>query len=231
MHKDVKNCADSRDIKGLHYIFVDSLDVDPTFEKYREDLEYCKNLQGFYEPYQELTSFVNSESNWNKDYWIQLKTDLLKNFSKERFDHMRQVAKVVFAAKFEMILADREAEVKEDRLEKNKTVNNLQIQSRAGTYEKTEGKNNNAIDTTKSIDELRIELEQENARTREEERRQKEELRRKREQLESNNREKKSEKTATKGKLSKNYRGIVLIILAVLVGLAAVVVTIIRMMQ
>ncbi|WP_331497099.1 hypothetical protein [Romboutsia ilealis] len=30
----VKKCIDTGDIKALRYIFLDSLDIDPTFEKY-----------------------------------------------------------------------------------------------------------------------------------------------------------------------------------------------------
>lgn len=33
MLAEVRKCADNHDIKGLRYIFVDALDVDPTFDK------------------------------------------------------------------------------------------------------------------------------------------------------------------------------------------------------
>ena len=47
MLTEVKKCIESNDIKGLHYIFVDSLDVDPTFEKYKSDYEYCKKINEY----------------------------------------------------------------------------------------------------------------------------------------------------------------------------------------
>ena len=47
----VKKCMDEGDITGLRYIFLDSLDVDPTFEKYKEDYEVCRHLDGMFEPY------------------------------------------------------------------------------------------------------------------------------------------------------------------------------------
>lgn len=56
MLPEVKRCADSNDIKGLRYIFVDCLDVDPTFEKYKEDYEYCKHIPGFFEDYTEIST-------------------------------------------------------------------------------------------------------------------------------------------------------------------------------
>ena len=55
MFAEVKKCADNHDIKGLHYIFVDSLDVDPTFDKYREDYTYCKEIVGFFDNHVEMT--------------------------------------------------------------------------------------------------------------------------------------------------------------------------------
>lgn len=47
MHTEVQNCINKKDIKGLRYIFIDCLDVDPTFEKYKEDYIVCKNQMGF----------------------------------------------------------------------------------------------------------------------------------------------------------------------------------------
>ena len=38
----IKNYADARDLKELKYIFVDALDVDPTFVRYEEEYNYCK---------------------------------------------------------------------------------------------------------------------------------------------------------------------------------------------
>ena len=51
MHTEVKKCVADNDIKGLRYIFADALDVDPTFEKYKEDYAYCKTINGFFEPF------------------------------------------------------------------------------------------------------------------------------------------------------------------------------------
>lgn len=108
MHKEVKKCTDERDIKGLKYIFVDCLDVDPTFEKYVEDYEYCKNLNGLFESHKELTPFSMDKSLWNENYWQKLKIDLLKNFSDKRFKHMIEVAKIVYSDKIKRILKERE---------------------------------------------------------------------------------------------------------------------------
>lgn len=107
MLAEVKKCVENHDIKGLRYIFVDCLDVDPTFEKYRADYEYCKSIGGMFDNYQELTGLTADERNWTTQYWEQLKLDLMKNFSEKRFEHMVKVAKVVYADKIARLLCER----------------------------------------------------------------------------------------------------------------------------
>ena len=57
MKKEVKELIDNRDINRLKYIFVDALDVDPTFDNYIEMFNYCKenklipNIYHTKEPY------------------------------------------------------------------------------------------------------------------------------------------------------------------------------------
>lgn len=105
----VKKCVESGDVKGLRYIFLDSLDVDPTFEKYKDDYDECKKIEGLFEPYEELTGFSLNQSEWDMDYWDNLKYDQKQNFSEKRFEHMKEVAKVVNAEKVERLLAERAA--------------------------------------------------------------------------------------------------------------------------
>lgn len=107
MLAEVKKCVERQDIKGLRYIFVDCLDVDPTFEKYEADYKYCESIPGMFDRHIELTGFISDKRRWTKEYWGQLKTDLMKNFSKERFGHMVDVAKVVYADKIDRLLNER----------------------------------------------------------------------------------------------------------------------------
>lgn len=109
MNAEIKQYADSGDIKSLKYIFVDSLDVDPTFVRYEEEYNYCKSIPGLLEDHIELTPFKASKADWNEEYWTSLKMDLLKNFSDRRMSHMREVAKVFLAEKVQRILAERAA--------------------------------------------------------------------------------------------------------------------------
>lgn len=109
MNIEVKKCADNKDIKGLKYIFVDCLDVDPTFEKYKEEYGYCSKIPGFLEEYIELTPLLMGMNQWNEEYWVKLKVDLLNNFSEKRFTHMIAVAKVVKADKVKRLVKERKA--------------------------------------------------------------------------------------------------------------------------
>ncbi len=110
MSNEVKKRVDNKDIRGLQYVFADCLDVDPTFEKYKEDFEYCrKMLPEMFESHRDLMPFSNNQANWTDDYWDNIKMDLLKNFSVERFGHMKEVAKVVYAEKIGKLIQEREA--------------------------------------------------------------------------------------------------------------------------
>lgn len=107
MLAEIRKCAEAHDIKGLRYIFVDSLDVDPTFEKYKEDYEFCKGIPGLFEAHQPLKGIVPDKDQWTMQYWEQLKLDLMKNFSEIRFEHMIEVAKVVYSDKIARLLNER----------------------------------------------------------------------------------------------------------------------------
>ena len=109
MLAEVKKCADKGDITGLRYIFADRLDVDPTFEKYRAEYEFCKGIDGMFEGFEDLNGIIFDVNRWDLQYWIQLKLDLKKNFSQERFEHMMKVAQIVYADKIERLLAERKA--------------------------------------------------------------------------------------------------------------------------
>ena len=103
----VKQCVEQNDLRGLHYIFAEALEADPTFEKYQEDYDYCKKLPGFLEEHEELHSQQNDPAAWDETYWTQLKLDQKKNFSEKRMEHMKRVASVVRKEKIERLRAER----------------------------------------------------------------------------------------------------------------------------
>lgn len=141
MNSEVKRYADSHDLKSLKYIFVDSLDVDPTFTGYEEEYNYCRSC-GVLESHIELTPFVYQKSRWNLDYWATLKKDLLKNFSEKRMLHMREVAKTIFAEKIDRINEERRVRIEEAKCKltaENRAVDKVSVQEQQVTN------NNNKI--------------------------------------------------------------------------------------
>ena len=103
MNEEIKQRADMGDIKRLRYIFWDSLDVDPTFEDYEEEFAYCKKVCCFFEKHRDITPFIKDSSKWNYEYWKLVKKELMENYSLERFEHMRQIAPVVYTEKVKRI--------------------------------------------------------------------------------------------------------------------------------
>lgn len=128
MLAEVKKCAENNNIRGLRYIFADSLDVDPTFEKYKEDYDYCKKINGFFEPFVEITPLISDKGRWNMNYWDQLKIDLMKNFSSKRFEHMIDVAKVVYSDKVSRLVSERQAEAELEQ--RNKKIEEEKVRPR-----------------------------------------------------------------------------------------------------
>jgi hypothetical protein len=126
MISGIKKCLDSGDIIGLRYIFLDSLDVDPTFEKYIEDYNVCKKLEGMFEPYIELTPLSLSDSDWNMEYWGKIKFDQKKNFSEKRFEHMREIAKIVHAEKVKRLLTEREEKQEKTSMHTDQLTRNME---------------------------------------------------------------------------------------------------------
>lgn len=125
----VKKCIDAGDIKGLRYIFLDSLDVDPTFEKYKEDYNVCKGIEGFFETYTELTALSTVQANWDMDYWVKLKYDQKQNFSERRFEHMIEVAKIVNAEKVERLWEERAAKKNKNEEQIEQVIPKVSVQS------------------------------------------------------------------------------------------------------
>lgn len=146
MHSELKKRADDKDIRWLQYGFADCLDVDPTFEEYKEDFNYCcENVPEMFEKHMELTPRRDNQHSWTDDYWNMLKVDLLENFSRERFEHMRSVAKVVYAEKIARLEQERrqeleteqrhrELEQKNKRFEEEEIRKNLNVHRRVNSY-------------------------------------------------------------------------------------------------
>jgi hypothetical protein len=217
MISGIKKCLDSGDIIGLRYIFLDSLDVDPTFEKYIEDYNVCKKLEGMFEPYIELTPLSLSDSDWNMEYWGKIKFDQKKNFSEKRFEHMREIAKIVHAEKVKRLLTEREEKQEKTSMHTDQLTRNVE------TYKPSN--HNNRILSEGDIspdDKIRInrhikELELDKQAIEQEQR----EILRKKEEFARQNEEKNAEKAIENQ--SKNFLWVVVVaVIAVIIVIAVV---------
>lgn len=133
MNKDIKAYVDNRDIDTLRYVFSQSLDIDPTFEDYREEYDYCiKNNVFDIHSDSGFTPLRMDKSRWDREYWIHLCLDLKKNMSKERLDHMIEVAKVVHSDKIGRLKAASSVQVEEyNSPTQNKFDSSNQFETRA----------------------------------------------------------------------------------------------------
>ena len=162
----IKNYADARNLKELKYIFVDALDVDPTFVRYEEEYNYCKSIPGLLEAHIELTPFRLDKSSWDEAYWTSLKMDLVKNFSDRRMMHMKEVAQVFLAEKVVRILKERNATVS---ARSGACVSSSKVEEKEKTFASTNTipAISRAEKEKRELEEAKRKLEEENRRTEE----------------------------------------------------------------
>lgn len=202
MKKEVKELIDNRDINRLKYIFVDALDVDPTFDNYIEIFNCCKE-NNIFERYVELTPFVMEKADWNEDYWSILKDDLLSNFSDKRIEHMREVAKVVLYDKYKAIVKEREnnkVEHGKDRTKNDSLLNNI-LQENSNMSTSSYQRRSKTEQQAKELEEYSKKLAQEYNRVVEQEKIKEQERHRRQKDFE------KSSADGVEGSSSKKYVG------------------------
>lgn len=166
MLKEINRYIENNDMIGLRYIFLDCLDVDPTFEKYKEGYDKVKTIDGFFEDYVEIHPLIEEKEKWNEDYWIQLKNDLRENFSEKRFIHMREVAKVYFSDKIIKLQQQRVEEKKlERRIEEQRQKNTEWEEKNKGVVCLNKDKPSVEEEQQRRLEKIRKELEAKNEET------------------------------------------------------------------
>ena len=166
-------------------------------------------MAGFFEPYQELSEMTPDSTRWDMQYWVRLKTDLIKNFSEKRFEHMIRVAKVVYAEKTARLKAERKEQ-------KNRQVQKP-VEKRIDTPTAKIRQEDPELREQRRLEEKRKALEAENRRSENEQRK----------QLEGSGSAEKEHTKMKAGHSSKKVMGIVLTVIIV-VAVLLVIVTRIR---
>lgn len=98
-----KQDIDKRDLLSVRITIKDTIKSDPTFKQFDKLCDYTKK-QGvnIYQEY-DRNEFEKDISKWNNDYLDRQCVELVRNFSKERIEHLREVCQVVYKERIEKL--------------------------------------------------------------------------------------------------------------------------------
>lgn len=103
-----RKALEQKDIRMVRIIIKDSLVVDPTFMEMEEMLREAARAQlDLYDPHsgEELE---RDREQWNKAYMDSQMSALLRNFSRERLDLLKEICTVLYAGRIQNIREKRE---------------------------------------------------------------------------------------------------------------------------
>lgn len=104
--------VDEADVVSARIFLANELMLDPRGKTFDEMRSYAESwLHDLYEQDNGVT-YETEESGWDKTFLFNLKNDLDSNFSRERLDFYKTVAKVVMSEKAKLL--DREEAAKND---------------------------------------------------------------------------------------------------------------------
>lgn len=87
-----RNAVKSEDIRGIRIMMKDSLLVDRSFEEYKEMETLVQGVRGLYDLH-DGREFESDKLSWNDDYMNKLMVQVVRNFSHERLDHLKEVVR------------------------------------------------------------------------------------------------------------------------------------------
>ncbi|MCL1987751.1 MAG: hypothetical protein FWG64_07255 [Firmicutes bacterium] len=94
--KSFETAIITRDISKVRIMLKNSLFVDTTFSKFNAMFELAKDLPGLFDEHDDRGVPFQPQSGWTKDYADLLGQQLIPNFSSERLEHLKEVAKFVY---------------------------------------------------------------------------------------------------------------------------------------
>jgi hypothetical protein len=90
--ESINNAISKGDIKSIRIMMKNSLLVDPTFVEFKEMEKLTQNVSGLYDAH-DGRELNDDKSAWNDDYMNKLMVQVIRNFSHERLDHLKEVVK------------------------------------------------------------------------------------------------------------------------------------------
>ena len=110
-----RKALEQKDIRMVRIIIKDSLVVDPTFTEMEEMLREAGRAQlDLYDPHngEELE---RDREQWNKAYMDSQMSALLRNFSRERLNLLKEICAVLYAGRIQNIREKREDQARSSR--------------------------------------------------------------------------------------------------------------------
>ncbi|MCI6639058.1 MAG: hypothetical protein MSH32_12305 [Lachnospiraceae bacterium] len=86
------DAVNNNDVRLIRIMMKDSLLIDPTFREFNEMAECAKNVDGLYDEH-DGKEFITDEDLWDEDYLDKIMVQLVRNFSHERIDHVKDVVR------------------------------------------------------------------------------------------------------------------------------------------
>lgn len=99
------DAVSNSDIKSIRIMMRDSLLVDLTFSDYYAMAKEAEKLDGLYDIYDGRPLEMDKRL-WNDDYVIELRVQIIDNFSSERIKHLMEVIRYLRPAPASPILPD-----------------------------------------------------------------------------------------------------------------------------
>ena len=110
-----RKALEQKDIRMVRIIIKDSLVVDPTFTEMEEMLREAARAQlDLYDPHNGEELNRNREQ-WNKAYMDSQMTTLLRNFSRERLDLLKEICAVLYADRIQNIREKHENRARDSK--------------------------------------------------------------------------------------------------------------------
>lgn len=97
--QEFQTALDNKDIMTVRIMLKDSLVVDPTFTEFGEMLRLAeKSLDSLYDEH-DGEELINDGSRWNKDYMDTQMVKVIRNFSKERIELLKNICSHLYGTK------------------------------------------------------------------------------------------------------------------------------------
>lgn len=87
-----KEAVEAKSVRKVRIMMEDSLLIDPTFTEFKEMEKAAASMDGLYDEH-DGRSFKMDKNSWDDDYMNELMVQIIRNFSHERLNHLKDVVR------------------------------------------------------------------------------------------------------------------------------------------